>query len=162
MTEKNTAIINQLSGDRALLVGNCRFVNNKKVTWEKIHKENSKEINSLVSGKHVLVVNDTTEFNYESHKNYLSKRDEELGPVGNNNDIGFFCHPGLVVDTSNGVALGFSYLKIWNRSWDKKSKEERDYKKQDIEEKESYRWIECGLKSKEVLTHGKHGYNSCR
>jgi hypothetical protein len=126
------------------------------VTWEKIHKEKSKGINSLVSGKHILVVNDTTEFNYESHKNYLSKSDKELGPVGNNFDIGFFCHPGLVVDAANGVALGFSYLNIWNRSWDKKSKEERNYKSQNIEEKESYRWIECGLRSKEILTLANH------
>ena len=51
----------------------------------------------------------------KSHRNYLNLKDRELGPVTKDKDIGFFCHPGLVIDASNGVALGYSYLKIWNR-----------------------------------------------
>ena len=155
MVKKETVIINQLSEDRAELVSYCRFMNNKEVGWEKIHKEKSKGLDSLASGKHVLVINDTTEINYETHRSYLSTNDKDLGPVGNNIDIGFFCHPGMVVDASNGVALGFSYLKLWNRSWDKESKKARNYKNQEIEEKESFRWIECGLESKEILKLAK-------
>ena len=152
MMKKKTVIINQLSEQRSELVGYSRFLNHSEVTWEKIYKEKSKNIDSLCEGKHVLVVNDTSEFNYESHRNYVNLKDRALGPVGNDKDIGFFCHPGLVIDASNGVSLGYSYLKIWNRAFDKKDRYTRDYKKQAIEEKESYRWIECGLRSKERLS----------
>jgi len=155
IVKKETVIINQLSEDRAELVSYCRFMKNEEVNWEKIYQEKRKPLNKLSKDKHVLVVNDTTEFNYECHRNFLNKGDKELGPLGNDKDIGFFCHPGLVIDSSNGVAIGYSYLKIWNRSWDKKDKYAREYKKQAIESKESYRWIECGLRSKEQLSLAK-------
>ena len=151
MQKKNTVIINQLSEDRADTVGFCRYLNNDKVRVEDLVKEQTDTLEILTAGKHVLVINDTSELNYENHVNFLNKADKELGPTGNNTDIGFFVHPGLVVDTTTGISLGFSYIKLWNRQWDKKDKDERNYHKQPIETKESYRWIECGLKSKETL-----------
>jgi len=41
-------------------------------------------------------------------------------------------HPALVVDTAGYFPLGFADIHIWNRSRDKKSKEERNYKMQPI------------------------------
>ncbi len=152
MVKKNTVIINQISEERSEFVGYCRFLNNDRVNWEKINNENSKDINKLSNGKHVLVLNDTTEFNYWYHRNYLNLKDKELGPIGNDSGIGFLCHPGLVIDVSSGVPLGFSYLKLWNRDFEKQNKHTRKYKQQPIEEKESYRLIECGQISKERLS----------
>jgi hypothetical protein len=151
MTNKKTAILNRIADNRAEYVGFCRYLNNEHVKWEELVKENNNRLSQTCAGKHVLLINDTTEFNYNSHAGFLNKNDKDLGPTGDNKTIGFFCHPGLVIDSSTGFGLGFSYLKIWNRHWDKKDKSERNYKRQEIEKKESYRWIECGLKSKEVL-----------
>ena len=123
--------------------------------WKIIYKDKSKDIDNVSEGLHLLVLNDTTECNYEKHRNYLDEKDKELGPVGNDKDIGFFCHPGMVINAANGVSLGFSYLKIWNRKFNKKNKNERDYKKQAIENKESFRWLECGMVSKELLKKAK-------
>lgn len=117
--------------------------------------EETEKVKRLSKGKHVLVVNDTTEFNYAAHENFLNKSDPDLGPTTHNDDIGFFLHPGLVVDTENGLSLGFSNIKMWNRSWDKKDKYERNYPVQPIEEKESYRWIECAQQSKEAMPFAK-------
>lgn len=153
--QKNSTTINKLSKQRKEVVGFCRFLNNNKVDWKSIHKEKSKDLENQCEGMHVLVVNDTTELNYEKHRNYLNEDDGELGPVTKDDNIGFFCHPGMVINAANGVAMGFSYLNIWNRRFDKKNKRERDYMKQPIEEKESYRWIECGLESKERLNKAK-------
>lgn len=152
MVKKNTVIINRISEERSEYVSYCRFFNNAEVNWEKIHKENNKDINKLSKDKHVLVINDTTEFNYYYHRNYLNLKNKELGPIGNDSGIGFYCHPGLVIDPSSGIPLGFSYLKLWNRDFEKQNKHTRKYKQQSIEEKESYRWIECGQISKEQLS----------
>lgn len=153
--QKNSTTINKLSKERKEVVGFCRFLNNDKVDWESIHKDKSKDLDNKCEGMHVLVVNDTTELNYEKHRNYLNEEDGELGPVTKDNNIGFFCHPGIVINAANGVAMGYSYLNLWNRRFDKKNKKERDYKNQPIEEKESYRWIECGIESKERLKKAK-------
>ena len=50
------------------------------------------------------------------------------------------------------MPAGFASVILWNRTWDKKNRHEREYKKLDITEKESYRWIESALKTKESLS----------
>jgi hypothetical protein len=58
----------------------------------------------------------------------------------------------LVIDTSNQLPIGISSISIWNRTWDKLNKHERDYHNQDIKEKESYRWISSAEDTKKLLT----------
>lgn len=152
---KTTGKINKMADSRAELVGFSRLLNNPKIKPEEL-------INQIlipsdfVKDLDVLVINDTTELNYQDHINYLNLDDNELGPTGNNIDLGFFLHPGLVINEQTGVNIGFSYIKIWNRKIGKLDKIERGYNKLPIEEKESYRWIECGIKSKEQLRLAKH------
>jgi hypothetical protein len=100
----------------------------------------------------VLCIQDTSEINYQKHQKFFRTDDEELGPVGNSSNIGFFIHPTMVVDTGGYFPLGLSELHIWNRKIGQKDKYERDYKYQPVEEKESYRWISSGQKSVELLT----------
>jgi hypothetical protein len=151
MRLKKSAVLHKLASNRAEYVGYCRYLNNHKVSWKELEKENNKHLPDLCKGKHVLLINDTTEFNYQPHVGFLDRNDKDLGPTTDNETIGFYCHPGLVVDSETGMGLGFSYIKIWNRKWSKQDKHERNYKAQRIEDKESYRWIECGIKSKKVL-----------
>ena len=109
----------------------------------------------FVRNRHVLVVHDTTELNYQDHINFLNPDDKDLGPTGNNIDIGFFLHAGLVVDAELDFSLGFSYIKLWNRSFDQQKKVKKREYRLPIEQKESYRWIECGLESKKNLSSAK-------
>jgi len=109
------------------------------------------KVKELSSGKHILCIQDTSEINYEKHRNFFHCQDDELGPLGNNKDIGFFLHPVLVVDTNGYFPLGFSSVHCWNRSFGKQDKTQRAYKSQPIEEKESYRWISSGNDSIELL-----------
>jgi hypothetical protein len=155
MKEKNTVVINQLSENRSDTVGLCRYLHNESITMENLISEQTLKVNAFSFDKHVLVLNDTTEINYQSHINFLDKADTDLGPVGNNTDIGYFLHPGLVIDTSTAMGIGYSYIHIWNRQWDKQDKLQRDYQTQAIEEKESYRWIDCAQKSKETLSSAR-------
>jgi hypothetical protein len=57
----------------------------------------------------------------------------------------------LVLERDNAFPLGIADTKVWNRDWNKLNKKEKKYQSQPIEEKESYRWIECGKRTKEVL-----------
>lgn len=156
MTEKTTSVINQMSKERKDAVGLGRFLNNDSVTLSSIIQSATSRVNQLSEGQHVLVINDTTELNYQKHINFLNVEDEHLGPTGNNKDIGFFFHPGLVIDTEKNFGLGFSYVKIWNRTYDKLDKHQRKYQTLPIIEKESYRWIECAIESKKNLSSAKH------
>ncbi len=149
MIEKETVVLNQLSNNRSELVGASRFFNNDSVTEKALIEESSERCKNAVKGRHVI--QDTSEINYQAHRGKLSNKDKGLGPVGNDKDIGFFIHPVFVLARENGFPLGIAETKIWNRNWNKKTKKARKYHSQPIEEKESYRWIECSERSKEVM-----------
>ena len=99
----------------------------------------------------MLAIQDTSEINYQHHVGKLALKDADLGPLGNNRDIGFFLHPMLVVDRRDGFPLGVSDIYAWNRTWNHATKTQREYKKLPIEDKESFRWIRSGQVTKEVL-----------
>jgi hypothetical protein len=151
MLEKETAVLNQLFDNRSEYVGASRFFLNESVLEEALREESGERCKKATHGRHVLAIQDTSEINYQKHRGKFQLRDQELGPVGNNKDIGFFIHPMLVLERENGFPLGIADTHVWNRNWKKKNKKERNYKSQPIEEKESYRWIECAQRSKEVL-----------
>jgi len=119
-------------------------------------KESVEATNTALEGQQVLCIQDTTEINYWRHKGRLSNEDSELGPVRINNDIGFFLHPTLVVDSESLFPLGFSSIIVWNRSIDKLDKNQRKYKALPIEDKESYRWIQSGKDSKSNIPNAYH------
>jgi len=100
---------------------------------------------------HLLCINDTTEINYSAHMGRIGKTDSDIGPVTRDDNAGFFCHPMLIVDPEQQLPIGFSSVQVWNRCWDKKDKHERAYYKQNIEDKESYRWLKTPLETKDLL-----------
>jgi hypothetical protein len=151
MLFKKTAILHQSSTSRKDYVAACRFFNNDQVNYQNISKPLVLQTAKAAAGKSIIVGQDTSEINYEDHAGYLSRSDKDLGPVGNNKDLGFFLHPSIVIDEQNEMLLGVSDVYIWNRSYEKQDKYGRQYAKQDIEEKESYRWITAAQRSKEVL-----------
>lgn len=127
-----------------------RFFNNDSVELVQLISHCTDQVQELAKGKHVLSLYDTSEINCQSHAGKLSKQDTELGPVGNNKDIGFFIHPSLVVDARTGFPLGISSIQMWNRKWGKETKS-RDHREEPIEEKETYRWLHGAQESAEHL-----------
>ena len=152
MENKRTVIMNKIAGSHADNMAYSRFFNNESVTVPSILQALQNKVVQVSKGKHVLCIQDTSEINYQKHQKFFRTDDEELGPVGNSSNIGFFIHPTMVVDTGGYFPLGLSELHIWNRKIGQKDKYERDYKYQPVEEKESYRWISSGQKSVELLT----------
>ena len=143
--------MNKLADNHADNMAYSRFLNNDAVTLPSIIHALQNRVLTVSKGKHVLCIQDTSEINYQKHKNFFRLDDEDMGPVGNNYDIGFFLHPTLVVDTAGYFPLGLSDVQIWNRTKDKQDKHTRNYRQQPIEEKESYRWISSGQRSIELL-----------
>jgi hypothetical protein len=74
--------------------------------------------------------------------------------VGNNQDVGFYIHPTLVLDALSGFPLGLSAVQLWTREKDHADKKERNYQNLDIEEKESYKWIASAQKSRRCFEEG--------
>ena len=102
--------------------------------------------------EHLLCIQDTSEFNFTSHLSRIGKSDKDIGPLTKNDNGGFFCHPVLTIEAESSLPIGFSSIKLWNRSWDKQDKHERKYGTLPIEQKESYRWIESSQTSKVTLS----------
>jgi hypothetical protein len=95
-------------------------------------------------GRHVLILQDTTEINYEAK----AERKRHLGKVGNGEDIGLFAHPALIVDAADGMVLGLAGAKIWRRTKVKAKK----YQQLPIEKKESFRWLDTAMTARKRLS----------
>ena len=127
--------------------GAYRFLSNPKVEEGLLIEACKERSGYLCAGRDLLVLQDTTEINMENHHNRL-RPGSGIGVTGNNTDLGFFLHAGLVLDAANGTALGFSDIQLWHR---KEDREKLDQRKLPIEEKESFRWIKACRGSKEHL-----------
>ena len=105
----------------------------------------------LAKGRILLAIQDSSEVNLSNHEHRL-KKDSGIGRTDDaKGSIGFKIHPTLVVDANSLHPLGFSSLAVWHRPLEMADRHQRDYQKQKIEEKESYKWIRASNESKEAL-----------
>ena len=133
-------------------MGYYRFLENENVTVSELVQSISEHCQENVAERHVLAISDSSEINLQSHIGRL--KSEGLGVVGNNTDVGFYIHPTLVVDSESGFPLGLSTVQLWTRALEHQNKEERNYKKLPIEEKESYKWLASAEQSQRCLVAG--------
>lgn len=124
-----------------------RLFNNDSFSEQAIEQAIVKRCGELCVGRHLLCIQDTTEFNLSAHRKRV-KAQSGLGKTAKDDILGFMLHSSLVVDADKGNALGYSYIKPWERKQDGPDRHERNYQQQPIEEKESYKWIEATNQSK--------------
>jgi hypothetical protein len=127
-----------------------RLFNNESFTEQSIEKSIVSRCGELCKGRHVLAIQDTVEYNLNNSRGRI-KVNSGLGSTGQKDILGFMMHHSFVVDAHVGTALGYSYIKLWDRPESGADKYERKYADLPIEEKESYKWIEASLKSKTLL-----------
>lgn len=151
---KGSHSVHQFSKSNAQLKGNYRFLENERTTEEAIAASMTARCAAAVKGKVVLSIQDTTEVNLYNHKNRI-KHDSSIGVTNApKNGLGFMLHPSLVVDAVNCFPYGYSHVHIFNRALKREPKGNRDkhqYKKLDIKEKESNKWLLSYNSTKEVL-----------
>ena len=140
--------------DEASQKGFYRFLENEKVKEHHIITELTQRCSGNVQGRDILCIQDTSSIGLSDHRNHL-KKDSGVGLVGNKNGLGFLLHCSLVIDAVQETMLGFSDVHLWHRQTDKSNNTTRIYKKQPIEEKESYRWIQASIDSKQILEKAK-------
>lgn len=128
-----------------------RLLDNEKFSEQNIERSMAKRCGQLCEGRHVLCIQDTSEVNLVSHQRRL-KQDSGIGKITTEGMIGFFVHACFIVDAQKGTALGYSHVDIWNRPPAMPNRHERQYKKQPIQDKESYKWIQAVDKSVAELT----------
>jgi hypothetical protein len=125
---------------------------NDRVTISELVRSLSDHCEQQVEGRHILALSDTSEINLQSHAGRLKA--EGVGVVGNNQDVGFFIHPTLVLDAESGFPLGLSNVQLWTRELERPNKTERKYKTLPIEKKESYKWLAAAERSQRCFEVG--------
>jgi hypothetical protein len=149
--DNGTAVVNKFCQTHSDKIGAYRMLGNNSFDHNDLAEGLFRFCKKNAQTGHVLGVQDTTETNYTYHKIRIGDDDPDIGPMANYNNVGFFCHPMLVIDPEHQLPIGISSINIWNRSSETGSKHERKYKAQDISEKESHRWIKCAQETKELL-----------
>ncbi|WP_419699540.1 IS4 family transposase [Mucilaginibacter sp. NFX135] len=127
-----------------------RLFNNESFSESAIEKSIVDRCRRLSSGRHLLCIQDTTEFNFSSKRGRIKPK-SGLGTTSRDDILGFMLHSSLVVDAEHSHALGYSYIKTWERPADTPGKHDRDYQHLPIQEKESYKWIAAANQSKALL-----------
>jgi Transposase DDE domain len=130
-------------GRRAAQVGFGRFLANPKVTTERLIEGWSAQTAVAVAGRHVLVPQDTSEFNFST----TPKRRRGLGKIGKGGGHGVLLHAALALDAGTGGCLGLVAGHIWTR----RGRVKIAHQKRRTENKESHRWITTAEQAKRVL-----------
>lgn len=133
-----------------------RFLQNDKVSEADIVRNMSANCRSCVAGKTVLCIQDSSEINLFRHRNRIHK-DDHIGVTNaSETGLGFFIHPSFVLDAASLIPYGFSDIKIWNRGHEAAVKDKSHAKNMaPVSEKESYKWIESSIRSKEALSEAE-------
>jgi hypothetical protein len=149
MLRNNSSVIEQFTKKRSAKVSACRFFNNARVQIKDLIQCSKDHCGRLCSGKDVIIVHDTTEYNYWHHHKRI--KEGTLGPLTNEIGLGYHAHCALVIDAQDDFPLGYSHIQMWVRKQDQPDKYERQYARLPIEQKESYRWIQTIEESNKVL-----------
>jgi hypothetical protein len=143
MCQNPTTCIHALADDRNQELAFGRFLDHSSVSYHEMLTTTARFTGQRADGRHVLAIQDTTEFNFPGHA--ASKRG--FGRSGNDQDLGLFLHPTIAVDAANGGIIGLVGAQIMNRTGEKVDAS----KPRPIEEKESYRWLLATQEASDVL-----------
>ena len=149
ITGRNSSL-RQITESEAEQKSFYRLFNNDNFSESAIEKSIVERCQTLSSGRHLLCIQDTTEFNFSSKQGRI-KPQSGMGTTSREDILGFMLHSSLVVDADSSHTLGYSYIKAWERPVEVPGKHERDYQHLPIEEKESYKWIAAANQSKALL-----------
>lgn len=145
-------IIKSIAKRRSEEVRFGRFLGNSRVkvaTMLKSAQENIRQILRTSKAKHVLLIQDSSEFKFPRRKDEI----RGLGVVKNTKTIGAFVHATIAVDAADTFIMGLADSYFWWWPKDKTTKERREIRK--TKPPESMRWIDAIVNAKKCLTQAK-------
>ncbi len=144
LVERPCSCIRRLAGQRSKEIQFTRFLRNASVTTAEMAAQAGAGTAARVSGRDVVVIQDTTELILGGRR----ARASGYGPVGKGGDLsGLLLHPVLAVEAGTGALLGLVDLRIWNR----KRGGTKPRRSRATAEKESQRWIDGTARAGEAL-----------
>jgi hypothetical protein len=145
--------IRQLATNDSQAKAFYRFLANENVSEDDLIRNMAANCQSCVTNRPLLCIQDSSEINLTNHRNRL-KKDESIGLTdGSEDGLGFFIHPSLVIDAETFMPYGFADVKVWNRGHEWLAKAPSYQRgKLPIQQKESYKWIETSLNTKQALS----------
>jgi DDE family transposase len=120
-----------------------RFVNNARVTVEKLIEGWSTQTRIAARDRHVLAIQDTSEIKFAT----TPEDRRGLGKVGKGNVYGVLLHAMMAVDAQTGHCLGLAGGQLWTRPGDVKT----PHGERALEDRESARWLTTAAQAKDVL-----------
>jgi len=151
MVEQQTTTVKHIAGNRAKQMRYGRFLSNKKVTPELILQQAIAPIGAAVAGKHILLVEDSSEISFG-----LLPRAAGLGSVGTGAESGFYVHPVLAIDANERACYGLAAARIYKRPELPSALQGADLKArkkywitQPLKDKRSNRWLEVPLQAQQ-------------
>ncbi len=150
MAKHEKTSVHAISKNWADAIGNYRMLDNENVSIDGIKEGIIDDCIRKAKCSHALAIQDTTQLNYEKQRGRI-QHNTGLGVIGDNKSLGYFLHPSMVLNADTQDIYGFSSIIHWIRKEGRESKKEGQRKLEDIEEKESYRWIDSVVKSRELL-----------
>ena len=154
LTVGRSSSLRQVTQNEAEQKSFYRLFNNESFSEHAIEQSIVKRCGQLCNGRHVLCIQDTTEFNLSGQRGRV-KAQSGLGKTTKEDVLGFMLHSSLVIDAFAGSALGYSYIKAWERKEETPDRHVRNYQQLPIEAKESYKWIAAATQSKTLLQQAR-------
>ena len=156
MTIKQSVVVHQIADNQSEQRAYYRLLDNDNLHLSDVKSFLYSDCSAQVSsGGHYLLIQDTTQPNFEKNRSNISNLDG-LGVIADNKSLGFFLHPSLLVDADDKRSLGFIDIQTWSREVNTLTKLERKHRVNvsPIEHKESFRWISSIQASKLRLPAG--------
>jgi Transposase DDE domain len=137
-------VLRQVGGDRAGELSANRFLGSPQVTPEEILQTAGRRTAAACAGRRIVAAQDTTEINFKGR----DRRRKGLGPAGDGQTPGFFCHAMIAIDANEDTLLGVMHARIWTRGRTRVSAR----RARGIEDKESHRWVEATAIASDLLS----------
>ncbi|MGH8633814.1 MAG: IS4 family transposase [Burkholderiales bacterium] len=143
MVAREGVCLRRLGEGRADHVRFGRFVANRRVTVDRLIEGWSDRTAAAAAGRHVLAIQDSSEFNFATTAG--SRRG--LGEIGKGVGRGALAHVMLAVDAADGACLGLVSGRVWTRP----GRVSVPHHQRPLSEKESERWLSTAEAAKTVL-----------
>jgi len=145
MVARKQVCVRRLGGRRSQEVRFGRFLANPKVTVERLIEGWGEPTAAAVQGRHVLAIQDTSEFNFST----TPERRRGLGEIGKGVGHGALAHVMLGLDAQDGSCLGLVAGRVWTRQ----GRVRIPHRKRPLSQRESERWLSTAEAAKAVLSN---------